>query len=65
METAIFKSNSKNDLLLLIELAKKLGIRTKILTEKEIEDVGLANAIHKGRTNDFIDVDSYLEDLRK
>jgi len=65
MQTAVFKSDSKSNLKLLIELAKKLGIKAKLLSETEVEDIGLANAIKIGRTGEFADTDIYLEKLRK
>jgi hypothetical protein len=65
MNTVILHSKSKNDLDLLLEIAKKFGIKAKVLTESEVEDVGLGNAIKEGRTGEFIDTESYLKSLRK
>lgn len=65
MNTVILHSKSKNDLDLLLEIAKKFGIKAKVLTESEVEDVGLGNAIKEGRTGEFIDTESYLKFLRK
>ena len=50
METAILKSNSKKNLNLLLDLAKQLEMNVKILSHEELEDIGLAIAIKKGRT---------------
>lgn len=41
MNSAILTTNSNKDLQLLIELAKKMGIKTKILTAEQKEDLGL------------------------
>jgi len=65
MNTVILHSKSKNDLELLLEIAKKFGIKAKVLTESEIEDVGLGNAIKECKTGEFIDTESYLKTLRK
>jgi hypothetical protein len=65
MSTILLQSKSKNDLNLLLEIAKKFGIKAKILTESEIEDVGLGNAINEGKTGKFIDTESFLKKLRK
>lgn len=65
MTTAILKGNSKSDIQMLIDLAKKIGIDAKILTQEEIEDVGLAFAIKEGETGQYVDTDSFLGDLRK
>jgi hypothetical protein len=50
METAVFRAKKKNDLQLLIDLAKKIGIQTKPLTEDEVEDMAMLNSIKTGRT---------------
>ncbi|MEI8137349.1 MAG: hypothetical protein WCH21_08505 [Bacteroidota bacterium] len=65
METAIINSNNKADIKLLLDLAKKIGVHTKVLSRKEIEEMGLSNAIKKGRTGEYIDTDAYLKKLRK
>lgn len=64
METAILKSKSKSDLKLLLELAKKIGINVRQLTEEEAEDIGLVNAIKKGHTGEKVDTKKYLQKLR-
>ncbi|OQX77328.1 MAG: hypothetical protein B6D61_07385 [Bacteroidetes bacterium 4484_249] len=65
MQTVLLNSNSKTDFNRLLEFAKKLNIKARVLTETEIEEIGLANAIKKGRTGEFIDSDSFLKKLRK
>jgi len=65
MQTAILNSESVSDLKLLLELAKKLGIKSKVLSINEIEEIGLANAIKKGRTGEYIDTIDYLNKLSK
>lgn len=65
MQTAILNSDSKTDFNLLLEIAKKLNIKAKVLTETEIEEIGLANAIKQGRTGEFVDSKKFLEKLRK
>ena len=64
MEGAILHTDSDKDLSLVLQLAKKLGISTKKLSKEEIEDYGLSSAISEGRTGEYIDTDSFLEELR-
>jgi len=65
MEAVILNSESKSDIKLLLDLAKKIGIRARVITESELEDIGLANAIRKGVTNEYIDNEAFLKKLRK
>lgn len=47
------------------DLAKKIGITVKYLTEEEKEDIGLFQAIKDGRTGKYVNTDNYLQKLRK
>jgi hypothetical protein len=65
MQAVILNSDSKADLKLLLDLAKKIGINSRILKESEIEEIGLINAISSGRTNEYLDNVTFLNKLRK
>jgi len=65
MEIAIFEGTSKTKFKLLAELAKQLGIEVHFLTETEKEEIGLLNAIKKGKTGKYVDKDAFLKELRK
>jgi hypothetical protein len=65
MKTVILNSDSKTDLKLLMDLAKKIGVKSRILSESEIEEIGLANSMRVGRTNEFVDTSSFIKKLRK
>ena len=65
METLILNSESAGDIKLIAEIAKKMGLKAKILTEEEKEDIGMLNAIKKGRTRKYVDTDSFMLNLRK
>jgi len=64
MESVVLISDSKSNLSILLNLAKKLGIGVKRLTVEETEDLGLINAMKKGRTGEYIDNEKYLKKLR-
>jgi len=64
MGTALLKSKSKSDLALLMKLAAKLNIEARLLTDEEMEDVGMLNAIKKGRTGQFVDKDKFINKLQ-
>jgi len=65
MESALVTTNSKNDLQLLLSLAKKIGIKSKLLTKGQLEDLGLKVAIDKGRTGRFISSRKFIMSLEK
>ncbi len=65
METIVLHSNSKENLRLIADLASKIGISVKYLTDEEKEDIGMVSAIKKGRTGEFVDTQDYLERLSK
>jgi hypothetical protein len=64
MKTAFLQSKSDKSMELLIELAKKLGIKTTLLSEEELEDLGMIKAIKKGRTGKFIDKSDFIKSLK-
>jgi hypothetical protein len=65
MLTLILNGESAVDIKLIAEIAKKMGLKAKILSEVEKEDVCMLNAIKKGRTKQYIDNDSFVLHLRK
>ena len=65
METVILNSNSKKDLQLLIEIAKKIGIKAKYISKVDAEDAGLLSAMKKGKKGKHVDTDTFIEKLRK
>jgi len=65
MKTAILSSESDSDIKLLIELANKLGIKTKILTEEDAEDLAMVYAIEKGKTGEYVDTQNFIKNLRQ
>lgn len=48
---------------LLFDLAKKLGLKGKILTKTETEDLGLGIAIKQGRTGKQVDTAKFLRKI--
>jgi hypothetical protein len=63
MQTVVLKSNSKSELKLLTDLAQRIGVQVKYLSESELEDMGMLNAIKKGRTKEYVDTDDFLSEL--
>ena len=63
MESVLFKGGSKEDLELLVQLAKKLGITARYLDQAELEDYGLRYTISKGLEEPEIDLESFKKTL--
>ncbi len=64
MKGAILHTDSNQDLNLILQLAKKLGISARKLSDEEIEDFGLSNAIAEGHTGEYVDTEDFLKELR-
>jgi hypothetical protein len=60
MTSVVLKSTSKENLLLLVQLAQKLGVDVRIVKEKDLEDIALVHAIESGKTGEHISVDELL-----
>lgn len=65
MEAVLLNIDSKSDMKLLLEMARKIGIRARVITESELGDIGLINAIRQGGTEKYFDNESFLKKLRK
>jgi len=65
MQTVILNSDSKTDIKLLLDLARKIGIKSRVLSETEIEEMGLVNSMRLGRTNKYVETTSFIQKLRK
>ncbi|MEO6130666.1 MAG: hypothetical protein ABIQ02_02375 [Saprospiraceae bacterium] len=65
METIVLKSNSKDDLILLMKLARKLGIEVSVLSEEIAEEISFIHAIKKGRTWKLVDTNKMLQTLKR
>jgi len=65
MQTLILNGESAGDIKLIAELARKMGLKAKILTDSEKEDIAMLQAIKKGRTRQYVDKEKLIESLRK
>ena len=63
MESILLKAKSKENLMLLVSLAEKLGIETVVISEEMLEDLGLTTAILAGRTGELVDTEDFLKSL--
>ena len=64
METLILTGEKKAEMNLIIEIARKFGIKTRKLSIEDIEDIGLIMAIKNGETGEYINTDTFVESIR-
>ena len=65
METLVINLKSAKDKSLFSELAKRLHLKTAILSDDDKEDYGLLKAMLNGRTGEYVDKEVILKALRK
>ena len=65
MQTLVLNGESAGDIKLIAEIAKKMGLKAKILSESEKEDLSMLNAIKKGSTKKYVDTENFIQNLRK
>jgi len=63
MQTLILRSDSEEKIEKIIETANGLGISISKISKENIEDFGIALAIEKGKTGNYIDTDTFLNEL--
>jgi hypothetical protein len=65
MTTAILESSSKSDLKLIVEIAKKMGIRSRLLSNEELSDFIIAEKIENGMKTPSVNRDEIMKALGK
>jgi hypothetical protein len=65
METLILNSKSSSDLKLLADLARKLGISVKYLTDEEIEDIGMLKFLAEADRDEIVTKEQVMAKLGK
>lgn len=63
MDRVIISPRSKADMKLLLEIAEKMGFPAKILSEEEMEDWGLLQAMKESHDDEYVAKDRILEIL--
>ena len=65
MNTILFHPNTKKQEKMLTELAKELGISTKILSAEELEESMLAKEISKGEKTPLVNYSVVKKEFQK
>lgn len=64
MEAILLKSKTEEQIELIKEFAKKLGVEFSVINEELLEDISLANAIQTGKTKEYTPVKDFLNELK-
>ncbi len=65
MNAVIIRSNNKTDIKLLTDLANRLGISFKTLSEEELLDMGLLKAMEEGKKSKFVPREQIMKKLKR
>ena len=60
MTAIVISGQNKVDLKIIIELAKRLGVNVKTLSDEEILDLGLLKAMEEGKNTEFVSRDKII-----
>ncbi|HLU85787.1 MAG TPA: hypothetical protein VKZ45_09955 [Vicingaceae bacterium] len=63
MATILLEGKSASTIKLLMELAKKLGVKMTIIDNSDIEDMKLGQFMDEARTNTFVEEEEILKKL--
>lgn len=63
MDRVIISPRSEDDIKLLLEIAKKMGFPAKILSEEEMEDWGLMEAMKESQDDKYVSKDRIMNIL--
>jgi hypothetical protein len=65
MSGLIITASNKTDLKLFSDLAKRIGVNVKLLSDEEILDLGLLKAMEEGRKTRFVSKERIMNKLKK
>jgi len=65
MNGLIITTTKKTDLKLFTDLAKRIGVKVKPLTDEQMLDIGLLKAMEEGRKTKFVSEDRIMKKLNR
>lgn len=65
MKAIFIESDEPSNIKLLIELAKKLNVKIRVLSAEEKEDIALARAILEEESGEYLTEDEILKNLNE
>ncbi|OFY94139.1 MAG: hypothetical protein A3K10_02855 [Bacteroidetes bacterium RIFCSPLOWO2_12_FULL_31_6] len=65
MQSILIDLNSQKDMSFLLEFVKRMGYKSRILTDEEKEDMGLLKAMKEGRKGQYVSRETVMKKLDK
>lgn len=65
MDAILVSSDNKGDTDLLLKLLRKMGLKSKVLSEEDKEDYGLVAAMLEADRNETVDESNIFEKLKQ
>ena len=65
MNAIVISTENKADLKLFTDLAKRIGIKAKALTDEELLDLGLLEAMKQGKETEFVAKAQIIKKLKR
>ena len=65
MQNLLIQGKAKSDINIFIDLAKRLGLVSRVLSDEEMEEIGLLSAMEEGRKTKFVPRSEVINTLTK
>ncbi|HPY81752.1 MAG: hypothetical protein M0R02_03670 [Bacteroidales bacterium] len=65
MNTLILQSKNKTDLKIFLELANRIGVQSKMLSDEEILDAGLLSAMLEAKKTKIVPQSQIMKSLKR
>lgn len=64
MDAILLKSKTEEQINLIKDFAKKLGIEFSVINEELLEDISMVNAIQDGKSKEYLSAKDFLNELK-
>jgi hypothetical protein len=65
MTSLLISATKKTDIKLLTDLANRIGVKVKTLSEDDLLDIGLLKAMEEGRQSEYVSREQVMKKLKR
>lgn len=65
MTSLLISATKKTDIKLLTDLANRIGVKVKTLSEDDLLDIGLLKAMEEGSKSEYVSREQIMKKLKK